>query len=333
MDNSYSYIIKQEDPFSKDFPCNYFIKDGFIYNIKKLYRENHIDFVLLLSKFDINNKIFTQFIELKFVPFEQMKKVSFFFDNIYANCLVDIENNQYTLSKNYEYYIYIMDGNFISNCIFNNKCYTFHSVTQDYETGVFVYDQNQNIFNTECFTKLNQSSEIEELEVPKDPDEFEELENNFNQIPIIYTNNFNSLHKKNIISCCSTKDCIIILYKSEKGIFLAKYNPEKDDLVNLTSIQKHYKIFYDEKDSIILYDINNSPMIYNLKTKIMKNLILPDFEYNKEKCEINFTLHTGIYNNNIVSLNHYFTISNENEKKYFKSNSLEIIKFPIQIKD
>ena len=87
----------------------------------------------------------------QYVEYCDLKTASSFFVDLRCIYLIDVENNQYAKSCNFPYMIHEIDGNHITYCRQNNHIYIFHSHTESYDTGVFIFDiQNNTLKNPEC---------------------------------------------------------------------------------------------------------------------------------------------------------------------------------------
>ncbi len=171
---------------------------------------------------------------------DKLQKVDYFCDLLNVGYMVDIDNKQYSKTCEFPHMISIIDGNFITSCILGNKIYIFYSYTEDYESGVFIYDIDKNIFNTSDIYNENG------------------------------TNRFKNLHNKNITGCCVDKDKIILNIRDIElnNNTISVYDPITDTFTE----NKRTMDFHDIKihNGVIYgFNWNTRNLIYRIDSSII----------------------------------------------------------------
>ena len=102
-----------------------------------------------IKMFHIDTKEFIPFEYLTQVPYHELKHIDFFLDKHNKGFVMDVVNKQYAYTTNFPFNIYEIDGNMITSCIDknNNKIYIFYSYTDEYQTGIFIFDIQSNSYD------------------------------------------------------------------------------------------------------------------------------------------------------------------------------------------
>lgn len=269
----YIYKITGNDNFDK---YSYISWNNSIVRFTRTYDERIKSNRYYVSIFDQNSKNFTSFEELQFVEYNDLKNVTYHLlgtDKIY---LIDIENREYSYSTKYPFWLLLFDGNTIESCHYQNKIYIFHSETEYYDTGIFIFDILSNRFNNSDYQLME--TQLEAQLIP-------------------HTNRFKNLHKKTITSCSIDNNNIYILWhymddnetvdletadsetpRSEivDMIRLSKYDPATDELTNIL-IPEETKWWY--KYIVVIDDIayiNSGDIylyIYDIGSRVLLKLL------------------------------------------------------------
>lgn len=295
---NYSYDITKKDSFYNNWNVKYFkYKDDIIalknygYKINKIY----------IKTFNINTKQFTSNEKLTYVEYENLKDITYLYNDLEYGIVVDIANKQWSNTTKYPYFISEIDGNAITICKLHDKFYIFHSHTENYETGVFIFDIKNNTFNNSDF-RLN------ELYHSDDSDD----SNSESEMVPVYTNTFKNLHDKTVYYSCVNDNQIILNIEDD----IYKYDGELTDL-NLKSD------FAIKVSNNMLYGLyKNKVNIYNIHSKNLIKTI--------EICDDNEQiLYWEIYNDQLIIIcekyvNPYGQIYKETHNEEFKSRNMKI---------
>ncbi len=180
--------------------------------------------------------------------------MTFFYDYITYGYLYDIQNQEYTKTSKFSFLISEIDGNAITHVIKDDKIYVFHSHTEYYETGVFIYDIKTNTWNAQDFMPNPLY-----VENNNDDDDTEEEPCN--------TNRFKTLHQKDILSCHVYNHQLLLNVHDGETCGIYQYDIETDTLVKLfetvplfeTQITNDilYGYHYSERHGLHTYDLIN----------------------------------------------------------------------------
>jgi len=239
---------------------------------------------LLMIKYHVNDKTS---VKEKLSQVNKVENIDIEYD--LGNCLllIDIENKQYSKSIEYPYSIREIDGNYITTTRINNKLYIFHSLTYDYQTGVFIFDGNK--FNDKDFY-LNHYNIISSY-----------CENN---IKYEYHNNFSLLHDKEIVSSCyfDNKHILINIDDDEDNkICLFNSNSYNIKVLFKTKrfrdikIYKNYLFGLTWSNKFNIHNIENGELIKSIKNDNIK--ICRFFDFYDDNLVIMFDNH---HNNHCV---------------------------------
>ena len=341
----YHHIITENDSFYSNWNTHYFFDNNVITGIQmhhypiELMRMNNGFKNITMNTFNCETNTFTPNEELTFVNYENLKEITHFFDYITYIYVFDTKNKQYAKTSEFPYLISEIDGNYITSCRLGNKIYIFHSITWDYETGVFIFDIETNTFNNADFTHLNKSDSDHENDFECDYcDGCEKCEK---EIIPNYTNKFIHLHKMEIVDCTTYENDIIINFTDDNETTkICKYNPETDELIELlpvlkTTDQSHrefpHKIelndgklfgqnWYHKDNLLHFYDVDKKELIKKYAVCNENELIEFWSQQDKELiviCRIfeRVDIHKQIYK--------------ETHEDEFKTRSLQIKKFNI----
>lgn len=225
----------------------------------------------------------------------QLKNQDTFVDAFYSHCIFDIENRRYDYSDEYEYEIYEHDGNRISNCIFNNKFYTFHSGTDRHDTGVFIYNPLTKRFDNTDITVVSNKFEGECL-----CDGYDVCEPCKNYTETFYTNRFQNLYKKEVTHACSSSSQIFLLYNEyttdKVYSVLVSYDPSTDKM-------KEFKRFVGF-GRISMLTNENGDKIYICMSDGIMTYDIPTATLQKTDINIGWIKFCGLYDNNIIIVAH-----------------------------
>jgi hypothetical protein len=179
-----------------------------------------------------------------------------------------------------------IDGNCITSCKNGDYIYIFHSHTECYETGIFIFDMRTNMFNNDDFYL---SSKQFDVETDSGNDDIH-VNNNFQ------SNKFSMFHEKDIEDCYVHNGKIfLIIYnniddaKTINDIYL--YDLHELSLItqmeNIREIRVKDGVIYGREDNIIKY-IDSDGMIQTLE--ICPRNHLPSFwdVYNDKLIVISF---------------------------------------------
>lgn len=252
----YCYNVKQGDSFYTNSNYDYLVNNSKIIGIKKIYGEYSI-LGLLMNTFDCDTKTFTSTEVLHKVEYKDLKQFSCYFIDLIHIFLIDVENGQYTVTDSFPFMISEIDGNCVESCHNNSTIYIFHSETDNYETGVFIFDIKTNKFNYNDYQK----------DLTK---------------TIKYTNRFSNLNNKTVTSCSMYNDIIYVLWhdKDNEDLMLSKYNPINDEFTDIFSpiptetwykdlIVVNNKAYIKGNNLVCIYDIYSHELLEKLE--IYKN--------------------------------------------------------------
>lgn len=221
----------------------YIIAIKFVYN----YDNNHTDSKCLMAKYDCQLNIFSDYLEINKIenPINLTYFSGFLCTGVSELYLFDCIYNLYVVCR-FPYEISEIDGNYITSCLMDVCIYIFHSSTERYNTGVFVYSIKNNTFNCLDFKNKKEKS----------------------QFPI-HTNRFNSLHGLDIISCYTAKGELYILYTNhdvDVNIYnIGIYDVENDKLKDVICDIKEGEMLVNSSIIFILptYTLSNEIYIYD----------------------------------------------------------------------
>lgn len=137
----YTYVVEKNDSFYNDYQFRHFKHKDLIVAISNLYTEP-----IYIKTFNTNTKEFTNCVEIKQVDYTDLQHIDAFYDCHEKGLVVDVENGQYAYTSDFPHRIYEIDGNTITSCITGDKIYVFYSYTEEYQTGLFVFDIKNNTY-------------------------------------------------------------------------------------------------------------------------------------------------------------------------------------------
>jgi len=146
----YCYKIKDTDSFCH-YQMEYIKHNNLIVGLKRVYNNGNREPSFEVTSFDCDTLEFSQSEILQFVDFDKLKTVSNFYEHFTFLYLIDMENKQYTKSSKFPYFITEIDGNAITLCKKDDEIYIFHSHTENYDTGVFIFNIKTNTFDIHHF--------------------------------------------------------------------------------------------------------------------------------------------------------------------------------------
>lgn len=203
------------------------LKDGFtIFSHKTEYKDE-----LLICIYDCMLQKLTYTGTIPLVPHCQFKNASFHWLRLDQLFLIDLENMNYMMAVKTPYFIYEIDGNFVETCRLDNKIYIFHSHTESYKTGLFIYDINTNTYNANDFWEMQEY--ITETYINEETDlEYDEM-----VLWKGHTNRFANLQKIDVASCYTHNNQIFIIkWEPDAENKLAIYDPQTDSMIDLVNI-------------------------------------------------------------------------------------------------
>lgn len=205
----YCYDVVQGDSFYADSKFHYSFYNDKIIGIEMIY-DNYSISGLQISTFDCDTKIFTATEVLHEVSYKDFKHVSCYLVDLVYLILIDVENKQYAKGNPFPFMISEIDGNCVEACHNDDTIFIFHSETDGYETGVFIFDIKNN--------QLNYSDYWEDFSVITK-----------------YTNKFANLHNKTITSCNVHNNIIYVLWhdNDDEELKLSTYDPVNDQFTNI----------------------------------------------------------------------------------------------------
>lgn len=250
------YIVTDNDPFYYSVNEEYVLYDEFIISFMWKYDRTDIHNIinkgLYYSTYNLETGKFTSYSPLRKVHTAFLKKEKdhfFFFDKLTYNVLIDLKRMEYACSSEYPYCIHIIEGNHIANQLYYRddntmQCLTFHSVTDYYETGVFIYDPISNKFNEETFFELEHKN-TSKTHNPDSEEEWSSSEEDnrlYQYEPYQNSNKQVNLHKKCIFTTCCINEKIYIVYSTEYNninddYHLGLYNPFTDALEHIKTLE------------------------------------------------------------------------------------------------
>lgn len=301
-----TYLVKEADSFYFDYSVHYFNHKNFIIAIKYLYNINNYDEYdkISMATYDCNTGIFTKYVDLKKIEDpKNILNISVFDVQISRLYLFDCDNNEYSKSCEFPYNIYEIDGNDIRSCMDNDYIYVFHSITIEYETGLFKYSIKKDTFNNSDFYKINMYYQHYLINNKFIDDDNFDHDIDYNKNIEMYTNKFVNLHKKNIISCYYHKNGLIyILYNEFYGnddYTIALYDLMNDKIIKIVSGIKYSDILLTKNEilTIPIYHKHTDICVYNIDGTLKKIILLPNDKQ---------TIHAAIVNNNIILLRYLY---------------------------
>ena len=274
------YQIAPNDSFYTNWNAHYFRHQDSIIGIT-----GHEE--VFMNTYHIKNKQFTPTHKLTYVDYRDLKQVDYLYDDFDCAIVIDVQNQQWAKTSNFPYWISEIDGNYITSCKKDNHYYLFHSHTERYETGVFIFDIKTNTYNHDDFTV--------------DTD--------------MITNRFINLHEKDIISC-DASDKIII---NNDG-YIYEYNPITDECIE-SLILSNFPVLYNNSEikvSDFLFEKQNSQIhIYDFKALIKSIKICEEDE---------FVIFWDITDYQLIILcQNYRNLLYTSREEYFKARQAKII--------
>lgn len=126
--------ITEQHSFYRNWNGHYFLhQDNIVY----------ISPDLKMKIYNIKTKKFTSE-SLTQVNYQDLKVDYLYHDHDHA-VVIDVINKQWARTTNFPYFISEIDGNYITTCK-KDHYYIFHSHTEQYETGVFIFDIQNNSY-------------------------------------------------------------------------------------------------------------------------------------------------------------------------------------------
>jgi len=252
----YVYNVTHEHPFYKNRQMRFLSCESSIVGIKEVYNNSWVLEKIVLSIFDCELRCFVYEGDITSVPYNEFVNTSCYFEELDHLILIDIENKNYTLTSAFPFMVCAIDGNYVETCMQDNKIYIFHSHTDDYETGVFIFDIESNTFNSDAFAL--EEKNVTETYITDDDIEYEETE-----LRRIWTNTFSQLHRKNITSCYVHKAQLYIKWNDT----ISSYDPISNVLIDVAKLPEP---FITECGNIIVaqywLEDNIKPNLYDTET-------------------------------------------------------------------
>ena len=236
--------INQEDSFYRNWNAHYFKHEDNIVGITSQRRifdtsQRRIfdtSYDIFMNAYHIKTKQFTPTIKLTYVNYNDLKQVDYLYDHVDYAIVIDVDEEQWSKTSRFPYYISEIDGNYICCCKKENQYFIFHSHTEQYETGVFIFDIKTNTYNDKDF------------DITKD----------------YITNRFTHLHEKDIISCDPNQ----LLINNDGSI--ETYDPNTNmSMTLLTSTSNADIKLYND----LLYEQDgNNIHIYDIEKNLIKSI-------------------------------------------------------------
>lgn len=245
----YCYQTQIDDSFN-NWDVEYFKHENLVVGIERKYF--FTNGLMKINTFNISTKEFTVSEVLLNKQYHELINIDYIFDNGSCGIAIDFKNKSFAKTVDYPYFIHEIDGNFIKTCRDNDFYYIFHSITETYDTGVFIFDIKNNAVNNKDFVSKNNLS---------------------------MTNKFINIHDVTVISCGIKDKNIFINGNIENNEFICKYDPMEDKLIKLFQIP-NFKHGCNEiiVSSEIIYILNeNNIYFYNIiLNEIVKNICIGD---------------------------------------------------------
>lgn len=330
----YQYSITESDSFYTNYRFRYHLHDDKIVAIKKIYEsDNFINTKFngfVMNTFNCDTKEFTPIEKLQRVAYDDLKQVTSYEIDLTYMFLIDTENKQYTKTNKFPFMIHEIDGNCIETCRNGNAIYIFHSRTENYETGVFVFDIATNQFNHRDYFDVHRDNAID---ISSDDDSSEDMDDLYDRT-IKHSNRFKSLHGKTITSCCMYDNNIYILWhdRYDDSIKLSNYDPA-NDRINFLMTPMQTKTWYKSlivannqifikpwaDPTVSVYDLTS----YQLLTTF-------DIYSEGDTC-----VEWSIRDNALISITEKYRypfgqIWTDNHDEEFRTRNMKIIKFNIE---
>lgn len=206
MELIYQYKVKDNELCVNIFNIEYFQYDNLIVAF-----ERH---QFCASTFNLDTKQFTPFEQYRQVQYEELAHKNHMYEYFDHVIIVDVPNKSYAKSCRFPYSVTEINGNYVVSCWDERYFYIFHSKTPDYETGVFIFDIENNIINQADFS---QNEKFEDDQAAGAAGEIYQSE---------YSNIFTALHDHDISNCCFYKGNILITI--EDSVY--QYNIKTNEL-------------------------------------------------------------------------------------------------------
>lgn len=243
----YEYDVGPNDSFYNSINMHYFLYNNLIIAFYR-YHENEF----IIKTFDLITHKFGKDERLYQVNYDELQDVSYLYEK--GNCIIviDMVNKRYAQSCKYNHLIHELDGNIITSCRDRNRYYIFHSHTESYNTGVFLFNIENNTINNEDF--INNNLQISAGAAGED------------QLEI--SNIFASLHNKDVDSCCVYNRELLLIVEEK----ICSYDVETDHLVELLDapniydmkVYSHYLIAENRDRNFDIYDIETKLYIKSI---------------------------------------------------------------------
>lgn len=328
-----TYLLKESDSFYYNWNVTYLPYKNYIVAIKYVYENTTYPFgdlkQIMMSKFDSLTMTSSENVELKYVEHDQLQDVSGSLLRYgYYAYLFDFENQTYGKTCQFPYGIHEIDGNYITTCQANNKIYWFHSSTSDYETGVFIYDIENDKFNEGDFMLTNEDTSYEKIFEYEEPVDKSQQQN--------HTNRFKSLHDMEISSCCVYNNEIYVLYDNHftpnkmdkpKPSKIAKYDPNTDQITEIINEVVNGELYACQNKFIISISYHYSETKNTISfCDVESKKIVKGFNFSDDK----WIKYAQAYENKIIMMretweNPYGQIYKENHDDDCKIRNMEIV--------
>lgn len=253
MELIYQYEVQKNEPLYSLYNMEYFQYQNLIVTFSR-----HQFYVFT---FNIDTKQFTPLEQYREVRYEELQNKTYMYQ--YGDCviIVDFPNKSYAQSCRFPYSISEIDGNYITTCRDEQYFYIFHSHTIDYETGVFIFDIENNTINQKDFY-LDERFEQDRDDVPA-----------MDFYPSEYTNIFTALHQKDISACCFYQGDIFINIEDNLYFYDIKSNE-----LSLVLNDFYFNDVKVEKDKILMKSYPCQMHLFNGEI-LRKDIIVYEEKY------------------------------------------------------
>lgn len=264
MINCYQFS-KDDALYSADNRGSEFIStDSIIAQITPKMNSNYETVGMQISCFNYVDNTSFHCSSMQYVEYDNLQNLSAFYvdyDEIY---LFDIDNLAYTKSTKMPYPIFYIDGNQICSCRDQDNIYIFHSITQDYQTGVFVFNIKTNQFNNNDFWDL--SGEDRKLQHSSDSPNNNSNSDSDSEIDYLLpkiTNKFNKLHNLTVTACSHHNGTLLISWVDGVRMcpttgsdihHIAKYDYKQNTISNVLSKRIDYESPINHSSNNELHD-------------------------------------------------------------------------------
>jgi len=297
----YCYKITENDPFYKGSQFKQCGNKIIQINIK--YTDDYKNIAnIFISTFDCEILKFSPKCEIEFVEYCTLKTVSCYLIECTDMILIDVENMKYTVTSKFPYLISEIDGNWIESCMMDNKIYIFHSQTFEYQTGVFIFDIQNNKFNEDDFVTREKISDSDDSDDSDSSFSFSDYDG------FMHTNKFTNLHNKDITSCFVYDNQLFIQWSNYPNNKLSMYNTDNDAIMDITmDITTSSETLFINCDNIVigrkLYADSVQNMIKLYKYEDNSLNYIKDYKICDDK---NIPTRCFSYNNKIVCISYEY---------------------------